>query len=392
MNVAEYFCTTIPWPPAGLRNENGVYETILCQTGRKGNFMGLPNINITFKTQAATAITRSQKGIVALILKDANANGAHGLTNVTQIPATLGTANQDYIKRAFWGYLNPPKKVIVYVLPAATEDLSEALNYFATQVFDYLAGPPDIGAEDCADIVTWIKARRADGFTPKAVLPDTAADDEATINFTTSGIKAGSTEYTAGQYCSRIAGLIAGTPMTISCTYAPLTEVADVARLTKEEMDSAIDAGEFIIFHDGEKVKVGRGVNSLQTTTADKGEAFKKIKIVEAVDMIKSDIKMTAQDSYIGKYANSYDNKSLLISAIRGYFAGLETEGILEAGSSSVSIDLAAQENYLQSVGVDTEGMTEQEIKTANTGDKVFLAASIRILDAIEDIDIEIII
>lgn len=356
--------------------------------------MGLPNINIEFKSQAISAIKRSAKGIVAIILRDATAavQGVHVLTNSTQIPAELGAVNKAYIAQAFIGYINPPRKVIVYVVGAEAADLSEALNYLATQTFDYLAGPPDCDATEATEIASWIASQRADDFTPKAVLPGKAADNEAIENFTTDEIKVGATQYATAGYCARIAGLIAGTPMTISCTYAPLPEVTDVKRLTKAEMDASIEAGEFIIFHDGEKVKVGRGVNSLQTTTQDKGETFKKIKIVEAVDMIKNDIKMTAQDSYIGKYANDYDNKCLLISAISGYFTQLELDGILQAGSSSVGIDLAAQEAYLQSVGVDTSKMTEQEIKEANTADKVFLRASIKILDAIEDIDLAVVI
>jgi len=354
--------------------------------------LGLPNINIEFKSQAVSAVKRSAKGVVAIILKDAAAaaQGAHVLTNSTQIPAELGAVNKAYVDQAFIGYVNPPRKVIVYVLDDEAANLSEALNYLATQTFDYLAGPPDCDATEATEIATWIASQRANDFTPKAVLPDKAADSEAIVNFTTDGIKVGENTYAAAGYCARIAGLIAGTPMTISCTYAPLPEVTDVTRLSKAEMDAAIDDGEFIIFHDGEKVKVGRGVNSLQTTTQDKGETFKKIKIVEAVDMIKNDIKMTAQDSYIGKYANDYDNKCLLISAISGYFTQLEQEGILQAGSSSVGIDLAAQEAYLQSIGVDTSAMSEQQIKEANTADKVFLKASIKILDAIEDIDLAI--
>ena len=107
--------------------------------------MGLPNINIAFSTQAATAISRSQKGIVALIIRDANENGGHVLTSPTQIPATLGTDNKAYINRAFMGYVNPPKKVIVYVLPTGENvDFTEALDYIATQKFDYRAGPPAI--------------------------------------------------------------------------------------------------------------------------------------------------------------------------------------------------------------------------------------------------------
>lgn len=352
--------------------------------------MKLPNINIVFTTQASSAIARSEKGIVALILRDAKENGGHVLTGITQIPEGLGLANQNYIKRAFLGYVNPPKKIILYVLPAGAADLSEALTYLETQTFDYLAGPADISAAESGEIVTWIKAQNNLGFTPKAVLPNTAGDNEMIINFTTENISAGAESFTAAEYCSRIAGLLAGTPMTISCTYAQLPEVTDVERLTKDEMDEAIDKGKFILLYDGEKVKVGRGVNSLQTQTPSKGEAFKKIKIVEIVNTIHNDIRKTVDDNYIGKYANSYDNKCLLITAIKGYFVELENSGILEAGTSLVDIDLDAQKEYLQSIGKDISLMKEQDIKMAATGDKVFLKATISILDAIEDINLTI--
>ena len=241
-------------------------------------------------------------------------------------------------------------------------------------------------------ITTWVKTERINDHMVKAVVANHAADCEAVINFTTTGIKVGDASYTTADYCSRIAGLIAGTPMTISCTYAPLTEVTEITRLSKEDMDDAIDAGEFILYHDGQKVKAARGVTSLTTTTQDKGEEFQKIKIVEATDMIHNDIRRTAQDSYIGKYANSYDNKCLLITAIQEYFEQLESDGILKRGESSVSIDLTAQENYLKSRGTDTSEMSEQEIKEADTGSNVFLTASIKILDAIEDINLDIVI
>lgn len=353
--------------------------------------MKLPNINITFKSQAASAITRSQKGVVALIVKDSKNNGPLTLTNTTQVPATLGKGNQDYIKRAFIGYVNPPRKVLLYVLPSEAESLTEALEWLATQTFDYLAGPGDATEAECAAIAAWVKGRRSnDNAVCKAVLPNTAVDTEAVVNFASGGIKVGGETFTAGQYCSRIAGLLAGTPMTISCTYAPLPEAEDVDRLTKEEMDTAVDTGKLILFHDGEKVKVARGVNSLQTVTADKGSAWKKIKLVETMDMIQSDIRQTVQDTYIGKYPNSYDGKCLLITAIKGYLTGLEQSGILQAEASSVGIDMAAQEAYLQSIGVDTSALSEQEIKEANTADKVFLAAAVKLLDAIEDIDLTI--
>ena len=333
-----------------------------------------------------TAIQRSQKGIVAVILEDAAGAGAHIMTNVTDIPSALGAENRAYLERAFTGYVNPPRKVIAYVVDGTEKTLDDALAYFATQQFDYLVGAPDTESADAQKIASWVKSERANKHTVKAVLPGTAADSEAVVNFTTGGIRLGEASVTTAAFCSRIAGLIAGTPMTISCTYAPLAEVSDVTRLTKEQLDTAIDSGEFVLFHDGEKVKVGRGVNSLKTTSQEKGEAFKKIKIVEAMDMIQNDIRMTAEDGYIGKYANSYDNKCLLIMAVKGYLEELERSGILETGTSVVELDLAAQENYLKSKGIDTSDMSEQQIKEANTDAKVFLRARVSILDAIEDI------
>lgn len=356
--------------------------------------MGLPNINIEFKTAGISAVGRSQKGVVGLIIKDANteAAGPRTLYSAAELPKTLGEENRMYIAQAFTGYVTPPRQVIAYVLGADVEDLTEALSYFAATPVDYLAGPADCTPAEAAEIAGWVKTQRANDYTPKAVLPSQKADNEGVVNFTAQEIKTGEKNCTAAQYCSRIAGLLAGTPMTISCTYAPLPEVADIKRQTKTEMDAAIDAGELILYHDGEKVKIGRGVTSLTTTTQDKGDAYKKIKIVEAVDMIRTDLRRTAQDNFIGKYANSYDNKCLLITAIKGYFEQLELEGILARGKSEVRIDTVAQEAYLKSHGTDTSKLNEQEIKEAETGSRVFLAAKIRILDAVEDIDLAIVI
>ncbi len=351
--------------------------------------MGLPNINIAFSTAAVSAIKLSAKGIVAIIIKDAAAAGGHVLTDATQIPVTLGVENKAYIARAFTGYVNTPRKVIVFVEGTAETDLTEGLAFMALQKFDYLVGPPDCTADEAAAIASWTESQRTNNLIFKAVLPNLAADSEGIVNFTSDENKIGDVTYTAAQYCSRIAGLIAGTPMTISCTYATLPELTDVKRMTNTDMDAAIDAGKFILLYDGEKVKTGRGVNSLQTTTADKGDAYKKIKIVEAIDMMQSDIRMTMQDSYIGKYSNSYDHKCLLITALKGYFAQVAIAGIIKS-DYTVDINIDKQKAYLTSVGIDVTKLTDQEIREADTGTHVFLVSTVHILDAIEDIDLAV--
>ena len=383
--------------------------------------MGAPSMDIQFIERAITAITRGERGIVLLWVKDALPAAAVNPATVileSDIPSGLSDATVEQIKLAMIGYTNAPKKVLVYGMGIAENAETEAveagykkaMEVSETVKFDYLAIPTVETDGKAQDIATWIKSMRDTKRKKiKAVLPNTAADHEGVINFTTDkNVKTETvTEkdgtkttvdivYTAEQYCARIAGLIAGTPLTIACTYAPLNELSDCTRLT--DIDTPVDNGEFIVFYDGEKVKVVRGVNSFKTTVDGKGESFKKIKIVEAMDMINDDIIKTAQDSYLGKYANSYSNKCLLISAISGYFAQLKRDGIIS--SYSVSLDAEAIRIYLKGKGLkatlddgtikEVDECSDEEIITADTGSFVFLKGNVKILDAIEDIKMPI--
>ncbi len=383
--------------------------------------MGAPSIDISFIEKATSAITRGNRGIVMLWVKDTLPTSiSNPITIVTEsdIPEGLSDVTREQVKLAMIGYINAPKKVLVYYMGIA-EDAEEetieagykkAMAAAETIQFDYLAISTVETDGRGEEIAAWVKSIRENKKKKiKAVLPNIAADNEGIINFTTEkSIKTETvtgkdgtkttidTIYTTEQYCARIAGLIAGTPMTIACTYAPLPELSDCTRLT--DNDTPVDKGEFILFYDGEKVKVVRGVNSFLTTIDGKGDSFKKIKIVEAMDMINDDIVKTAQDSYLGKYANTYSNKCLLITAISSYFSQLKRDDIIS--SYSVGLDAEAIRIYLKGKGLqarlddgtekDVDECSEEEIVTADTGASVFLTGTIKILDAIEDIKMPI--
>lgn len=356
--------------------------------------MKLPSITIAFQTTGITAIGRSEKGIVALLLRGTgDAPRTYTVYDATDIPDDLSADNKAYISRALLGYIKPPKAVLVRVGASAEDDLTEGLQYLATQKFDYMAGPPDITADEAQAVASWIKNQRENNHAIyKAVLSNVPADHECIINMTTDDNDIGDEAHTklnAAQMCSRIAGLIAGTPMKISCTYAPLAELSDCKRLSRQEGDAAIGAGKFILIHDGQKVKVGRGINSFVTTIDGKGEAFKKIKLVECMHMMEQDIRKTAEDSYIGKYPNSYDNKCLLLTAIDGYLEQLYNDDLIAEGWT-VELNLEKIRAYLKSIGVNVSEMTDDQIRRADTGDKVFIKIAVTILDAIEEIDIQV--
>ncbi len=383
--------------------------------------MGAPSIDILFIEKAISAVKRGERGIVMLWVKDRLPESAiNPITVVTEsdIPEGLSDTTVEQIKLAMMGYTNAPKKVLVYcmnVIADADEETidagyKKAMAAAETIRFDYLAIPTVETDGKGEDIATWVKSMRGNKKKKiKAVLPNVAANSEGVINFTTEeSIKTETITgkdgkktvtdivYTTEQYCARIAGLIAGTPMTIACTYAPLPELSDCTRLT--DNDTPVDKGEFIIFYDSEKVKVVRGVNSFVTTIDGKGDSFKKIKIVEAMDMINDDIVKTAQDSYLGKYANTYSNKCLLTTAISSYFAQLKRDDIVS--SYSIKLDAEAIRIYLKGRGLqatlydgtikDVDECSDEEIITADTGASVFLTGNVKILDAIEDIKMPI--
>lgn len=362
--------------------------------------MGAPSVNIAFIEKSATAIQRGERGTIAMLLKESAVTTAdYVVYSVTDIPSNLSEANKTAVKQALIGYQTAPKKILLHLIKSDSVEsngYTDALAYFATQKWDYLVVPTAETDTKATEVANWIKEQRTAGMTYKTVLPNVTADNEGIVNVTT-GCKKGEVEYSAEAMCARVAGIICGTPLTMSCTYAPLSEMTDCDRLSASDLDAAVDAGKFVFMWDGEKVKVCRAVNSFTSTTDTKGGSFKKIKVVDTMDIIKDDIRMTAQDSYIGKYANSYDNKCLLVTAINSYFAGLVRDGVLASGSCQ--IDLDAQRSYFAEKGGKVvvngeekalEDCSDDEIKQGNTGSKVFLKAVISILDAIEDISLEI--
>ena len=360
--------------------------------------MGLPEISVYFKEKGIAAIESAKRGIILLLLNDASVQAVTKYTvfDNDDIPETLSEDNKKQIELALIGYQTTPYKIVVLAFPKTgrTADINAKLKAAEALKFTYLVYP-EATTEESTTIATWIKAQRTQKDNKvKAVLFKTAADNEGIINVTNEYFEVKTKKYTGQQYLSRIAGLICGTPATIACTFAPLPEVTGVEFVDRETLDSRIDNGEFFVFDDGEKIKVARGVNSYVTTVQDKGKSFKKIKLVELMDMVHDDIKKTAEDNYLGKYANSYDNRCLLITAINGYFLELEAASLAEKGKNNCSIDVEATKIYLMKNGRKTKEelkqMKEIDIKYENIGDNVFLTAEMSLLDAIETIKLPI--
>ena len=349
--------------------------------------LGMPTLTIAIKKAAATVATRLQDGVVAMIVRDASATaGLYVVGDKTDIPATLAANTAASVERALIGGITRPQKVLLSVIGADDDLVSVGAAALASSDFDYLAAPDDVDEEEMTALVTWLSGIREMYSVGKLVLPDHAADDMAVVNFSASGIKVGSNTYTGAQYCSRIAGLLAGTPLTNSSTSAVLEEVTGVTAVS--DPDAAVAAGKLILVYDGRKAKLGRAVNSLVTVPADQSEALKKIKIVAAVDLIRREGKLLIEDQYTGQ-GNSYDNKLVMVAAFQDFLAQLEAEGVLQTGSGYAELNLEKQRSWLKEQGVDVTDMSDQDILKADTGSYIWIKLGGTILDGMEDFDLE---
>ena len=205
---------------------------------------GLPKVIINFRTQSTTAIARSARGILVMILKNetTNTSNYYRIADTSDIPSTgLTDSNVDLIKKALLG---TPLRVFVYTLPldsvtvgtptaeagageatvsgggadldsldagggstvsggasdgTVTETkLAQAdiLKKITTVKWNYICNPTG-NAQDQEDLSSWVKAQRNNKRkTFKAVVANVAADHYGIVNFTTGNIRVVNPEYT----------------------------------------------------------------------------------------------------------------------------------------------------------------------------------------------------
>jgi len=348
--------------------------------------MGLPQILIKFKTAGGTAIRRSARGQVVLLVPSANRRTVT-FSRMDQVTETdVGSTAYDLLRLCFLGH--PAKVHLVYYVEG---EEGKALAETAKLAEGGWMCAPLMAADT---LINFVKTKRAEGHPLRAVVSTEKTPDNAGIvNFTTQGIivrlENGQTQpvFTT-RYCARIAGILAGLSLQESATYYGLPEITGFTASSNPEGE--IENGRLILDQGSDGVRLGRAVTSLVTLTQPGEGVFRKIKITEGVDLIRADIRSVFESEYVGKVVNDYDSKLLLVTAINSYFAGL-AGSVLDAGrKNQASVDFDAQKAWLEAQGVDTESMSYTAILSANTGSQVFLRADVRFADAMEDLTFQI--
>ena len=121
--------------------------------------MKLPQIVIEFNSKAQSIITRSERGVVAVVLKDDTEEALPMATykSLAEVDFTTMTEeNYQYLKLVFE---SSPSKVIVVTIPTTEEDYSKALSKLEIYKWNYLT-VPSADAEASTTISSWIKSQR----------------------------------------------------------------------------------------------------------------------------------------------------------------------------------------------------------------------------------------
>lgn len=290
----------------------------------------LPGAYINFLTNAPLSITPGDRGTVVL-LQEMSVGTVGKIYTVTattnDYPSGITTADKLLVNEALKG----AQTVLVYNLGAAhtAAVLDTALAALKTVHFNTLCYPYD-GTDRAANkttIGTWIEAlRTSEGVKAQVVLANQVADKESVINVTSGVVLSNGTTLSAAQTTAWVAGITAGAGINQSNTGKKYTDAVNVSpRMTKSEMEAAITAGKFIFKVDSaQNVTAVYDVNSLTTETAEKGEVFKKNRVIRTIDGINSDIVEIFESNYVGKINNNKDGRSLLRSSLIDYFNELQ--------------------------------------------------------------------
>lgn len=358
--------------------------------------VGLPNIDIVFKQKAVTAVLRSERGILAILLADEKQT--EGVKRFTY-KRGADVSDKDYsaenytaIKRAFDVAVN---KVHVFRY-ASTVELKDVFKEVEKVRINYICTNVKANQQELANYARQYNNDNQGHKIVSVVANIETADSKYIINLKgTGGTLKDDKAVTAEDYVIRIASTLCNLPMTRSLTYYVFSDLKtwDDSYIDSENPIGAwITKGYLTLINDDDEVKCGRAVNSLVTFTSTDTEDMSNIIIVESMNLILEDIYTTFKDYYVGKYKNTLSNQRLFISSVNSYFRTLQGEEILDdAYDNHAGIDIETQRNAWTGIGkTEAEDWTDLKVQQMSFRTNVYLAGDVKITNCMEDLHFEI--
>lgn len=192
--------------------------------------------------------------------------------------------------------------------------------------------------DDPTDYISQIKIWRDQyGKKCQLVVYNDDSDYEGVINVTSKVSDAGADEHALVAW---VAGAEAACAVNASCTNMTYDGMYTVVTdLSQTELEEAITSGKFVFHTVYGKVNVLEDINSLVTTTVDKGEDFKSNQTMRVVDQIANDIAKLFNTKYLGKIPNDNAGRiSLWADIVKHHNQLLEIRAIQDFVSENVTV------------------------------------------------------
>ena len=165
-------------------------------------------------------------------------------------------------------------------------------------------------------IRAFVADQRSKNNMIQAVMSGVAADNLAIYNCTVGGVTEDYT-LTALEACATLAGIIAKQGITGSLTHYQISWWTDVGtKLTREQQETAVQAGQLIVALIYGVPTVVYDINSLVTYTDDAPKDFHKGLIVRTLDNFAMNLQMLLDTKCIGKIRRSVDGKAQIKAMI----------------------------------------------------------------------------
>lgn len=166
------------------------------------------------------------------------------------------------------------------------------------------------------------------GVKFQSVIYQQAADYEGVINVKNKVLDEGADEASMVYWTL---GVAAGTAVNASATNKIYDgEFTVDVDYTQAQLESAIKAGEFTFHQVGSDIRVLSDINSLVTTTANKGDIFKDNQTIRVCDQIATDIANLFVTKYLGVVPNDASGRTSLWADIVKHHEDLQNIRAIE--------------------------------------------------------------
>lgn len=366
---------------------------------------GSPKFVLELEERAATAIQRSQQGVLGVILFDSTKD-----EKLYKYANSLEVLQSDWTDKNFrylkdLAFVGAPYKVVVrrikteerttvnlstvlhelenevdsFVIPEATETETDGLISYAKQRHNVETGKLGVDFDQASFFIFVSSDKSPDHHA--VVVNDI---DEATVN---------GKKYTKSEFALAIASLEAGCSISRSLTNMKMGFLESC--ILPESPGTITKAGKITVALQKDDTGlsyyvINRGVTSFVSPTTTKQRRFSKIKIVRALFMVTEDLKKT-WDIYKGARNNDYTQKMALINAINAYTDSLMEQGVLDSEyPNEFDIDIAEHKRILMTernmTREEVDKMNISEIRRINTVDRVYvICEQLMPVDAMED-------